>query len=154
VRWRARARAFTRRESKSNSRAYIQQPADDTPKSRWRAPIGPAVTRTEGICFYAEEPPTQTMVIPARFISFRSKRRQWPRSRPPGVGRLINAISSAQLLRVFAVKESNLDRFLREAEECLRQAGIAINDADKRAWVLLAEDWMKLVRAAQRLDTG
>jgi hypothetical protein len=51
------------------------------------------------------------------------------------------------------VKESNLDRFLREAEECLRQAGNAINDADKRAWVLLAEDWMKLVRAAQKLDT-
>ena len=36
--------------------------------------------------------------------------------------------------------ESNLDRFLSEAEECVRQSEIAINPIDKRAWLRLAEE--------------
>jgi hypothetical protein len=48
--------------------------------------------------------------------------------------------------------ESDLDRFLNEAEECLREAGIATDPADKKAWVHLAEDWMKLARVAGERD--
>jgi len=50
------------------------------------------------------------------------------------------------------VAERNLDRFLNEAEECLRQADLATSPADKKAWMQLAEDWMKLARAARKLD--
>lgn len=48
--------------------------------------------------------------------------------------------------------ESNLDRFLNEAEECIRQAAIAIDPLDKQAWLELAEDWMQLARATKELD--
>ena len=48
--------------------------------------------------------------------------------------------------------ESSVDRFLNEAEECLKQAQIAINPLDKKAWLQLAEDWMKLARAAKERD--
>jgi hypothetical protein len=51
-----------------------------------------------------------------------------------------------------SVAESDLDRFLNEAEECLRQADMATNPADKKAWVHLAEDWMKLARAARERE--
>jgi len=50
------------------------------------------------------------------------------------------------------VAESNVDRFLSEAEECLRQAGMAIDPLDKKAWLQLAEDWMELARAAKKRD--
>jgi hypothetical protein len=50
------------------------------------------------------------------------------------------------------VAESNMDRFLNEAEECIRQAGMAADPADKKAWLQLAEDWMKLARAAKERD--
>jgi hypothetical protein len=50
------------------------------------------------------------------------------------------------------VAESNIDRFLNEAEECLRQAAMAIEPLDKKAWLQLAEDWMKLARAAKKRD--
>jgi hypothetical protein len=48
--------------------------------------------------------------------------------------------------------ENNVDRFLNEAEECVRQAEIAVAPLDKRAWLQLAEDWMKLARAAKERD--
>lgn len=48
--------------------------------------------------------------------------------------------------------ESNTDRFLNEAEECLRQAAMAKDALDKKAWLELAEDWMKLARAAKKRD--
>jgi hypothetical protein len=47
---------------------------------------------------------------------------------------------------------SNLERYLSEAEECVRQAAIAVSAADKIAWLLLAEDWVKLARAARERD--
>jgi hypothetical protein len=50
------------------------------------------------------------------------------------------------------VAESKLDRFLNEAEECLRLADMATDRADKKAWIRPAEDWMKLARAAKELD--
>lgn len=50
------------------------------------------------------------------------------------------------------VAESNMDRFLSEAEECIRQADIAISTIDKKAWLELAEDWMKLARAVGERD--
>jgi hypothetical protein len=50
------------------------------------------------------------------------------------------------------VPESNADRYLNEAEECLGQAHIAINLRDKRAWLQLAEEWMELARAAKERD--
>jgi hypothetical protein len=48
--------------------------------------------------------------------------------------------------------ESDAERFLSEAEECIRQAKIAVNPLDKKAWLQLAEDWMKLARAAKERD--
>jgi hypothetical protein len=50
------------------------------------------------------------------------------------------------------VPESNWDRFLDEAEECLRQAAMAKDALDKKAWLELAEDWLKLARAAKERD--
>ena len=43
-------------------------------------------------------------------------------------------------------------QILNEVEECLRQAEIAIEPLDKRAWLELAEDWMKLARALKERD--
>jgi len=51
-----------------------------------------------------------------------------------------------------SVSESNADRFLTEVEECLRQSKMAVTCPDKRAWLELAEDWMKLARAAKERD--
>lgn len=51
-----------------------------------------------------------------------------------------------------AYAESDLNRFLKEVEDCHRQAALAINPLDKRAWLLLAEDWMELIRAAKERD--
>jgi len=48
-----------------------------------------------------------------------------------------------------AMPESDLDRFLNEAEECLRQSRMAVNKFDKGAWLKLAEEWMKLARAVK-----
>ena len=48
--------------------------------------------------------------------------------------------------------ESNLDRFLGEAEECVRQTEIAIDPIDKRAWLQLAEEWIDLARTANERD--
>jgi hypothetical protein len=45
--------------------------------------------------------------------------------------------------------ESKKDRFLKEAEECLRMVDLALNLADKKAWMQLAEDWMKLARSVR-----
>jgi hypothetical protein len=50
------------------------------------------------------------------------------------------------------VTKSNAESFLGEAEECVRQAEMAINPLDRRAWLELAEDWMKLARAAKERD--
>jgi hypothetical protein len=50
------------------------------------------------------------------------------------------------------VTESNAERFLGEAEECVRQAEIAINPLDKQAWLELAEDWIRLAQAAKERD--
>lgn len=48
--------------------------------------------------------------------------------------------------------ESDLNRFLNEVEECLREAQTAILPRDKMAWLRLAEDWMVLVRAEKERD--
>ncbi|HUN95443.1 MAG TPA: hypothetical protein VMU69_04285 [Bradyrhizobium sp.] len=48
--------------------------------------------------------------------------------------------------------ESNVDRFLNEVEECLRQAGMATNSLDRKAWLELAEEWLELARAAKERD--
>jgi len=48
--------------------------------------------------------------------------------------------------------ESDLDRFLSEVEDCIREAQTAILPRDKLAWLLLAEDWMKLARAVKERD--
>ena len=45
--------------------------------------------------------------------------------------------------------DTNTDKFLKQAEDCLREAGKAINPLDKEAWLRLAEDWMKLAQAAK-----
>jgi hypothetical protein len=48
--------------------------------------------------------------------------------------------------------ESNIDRFIDEAEACLQQAEIATDPFDKIAWVQLAEDWIKLARAVKERE--
>jgi hypothetical protein len=48
--------------------------------------------------------------------------------------------------------ESNFERFLDEAEECVRQAEIAADILDKIAWLRLAEDWLNLARAVKERD--
>jgi hypothetical protein len=48
--------------------------------------------------------------------------------------------------------ESNFERFIDEAEECVRQAAIAVDPLDKIAWVRLAEDWIKLAQAVRERD--
>jgi hypothetical protein len=46
--------------------------------------------------------------------------------------------------------ENDADRFLREAEECLREAERASNPLDQEAWLKLAKEWMELSRAAKK----
>jgi len=48
--------------------------------------------------------------------------------------------------------ESDLNRFLNEVEDCIQEAQMAVLERDKMAWLLLAEDWMKLARAARERD--
>jgi hypothetical protein len=50
------------------------------------------------------------------------------------------------------VADGDLERFLDEAEECIRQAQIATNPLDKIAWLRLAEDWIELACAAKDRD--
>jgi hypothetical protein len=47
------------------------------------------------------------------------------------------------------IRETDADRFLRLAEECLKEAEKAINPLDKDAWLKLAEEWLQLARAAK-----
>jgi hypothetical protein len=48
-----------------------------------------------------------------------------------------------------AMRETDADRFLGLAEECLKEAEKAITPLDKEAWLKLAEEWMQLARAAK-----
>jgi hypothetical protein len=48
--------------------------------------------------------------------------------------------------------EKDVDRFLSEAEECVRLSELAINPLDKRAWLELAEDWIRLAKAVKERD--
>jgi hypothetical protein len=41
------------------------------------------------------------------------------------------------------------DRYRREAEECALNADKTMNLVDRKAWLRLAEDWMKLARSAE-----
>jgi hypothetical protein len=50
---------------------------------------------------------------------------------------------------------SRSDEYRRNAEECQRMADNTSNDHDKRAWLRLAESWMRMVRKeAQRHPAG
>jgi hypothetical protein len=44
------------------------------------------------------------------------------------------------------------ERYRRKAEECRAKAGAATDDADRAAWLRLAEDWMELPRSAEMVD--
>jgi hypothetical protein len=48
-----------------------------------------------------------------------------------------------------AMRETDADRFLSSAEECLKEAEKALNPLDKDAWLKLAEEWLQLARAAK-----
>jgi hypothetical protein len=50
--------------------------------------------------------------------------------------------------------ESNEERYRRKAEECREHASIATDDADRNAWLELAEDWLKLARSIERQGAG
>ena len=41
------------------------------------------------------------------------------------------------------------ERFRRHADGCHQKAGRAINPLDKEAWLLLADDWIKMPQAAE-----
>jgi hypothetical protein len=55
--------------------------------------------------------------------------------------------------RVFVNKS---DEFRRNAEECLRMAERTAEEGDKRAWLRLAESWLRMIRpeAAARRQTA
>ena len=40
-------------------------------------------------------------------------------------------------------------RFRRQAQEALEQAGTATNAIDIKAWLLVAEDWLKVAQAVE-----
>lgn len=40
-------------------------------------------------------------------------------------------------------------RFRQQAQEALEQAGAATNSIDIKAWLLVAEDWLKLAQAVE-----
>ncbi|MBO4228080.1 hypothetical protein [Bradyrhizobium neotropicale] len=46
--------------------------------------------------------------------------------------------------------ETDAQRFRKQAQECQELAGKAENARDKEAWLLLAEDWLKLAQGAER----
>jgi hypothetical protein len=50
------------------------------------------------------------------------------------------------------MRETDADRFLKLAEECLREAENARHRIDQEAWLKLAEEWMRMARAAK--ETG
>ena len=48
-----------------------------------------------------------------------------------------------------AMADTDADKLLNNAEECLRQAERAISDRDKEEWIRLASEWIELARAAK-----
>jgi hypothetical protein len=48
-----------------------------------------------------------------------------------------------------AMRETDADRFLSLAEECLKEAEKAISPLDRDTWLKLAEEWLQLARAAK-----
>lgn len=53
------------------------------------------------------------------------------------------------LLSSSAMRASDADRFLNQAEICLREAERTRNQLDKEAWLRLADDWMKLAQGTK-----
>lgn len=51
------------------------------------------------------------------------------------------------------MSKSDADRYLDEAEECVRLSELAINPLDKRAWLELAVERIRLVKAAKERDS-
>ena len=47
---------------------------------------------------------------------------------------------------------SSLEKFIHEAEECVRQADIALDLQDKVTWLRLAEDWLVLAKGAKERE--
>jgi hypothetical protein len=47
------------------------------------------------------------------------------------------------------MRKSDADRFLALAEECIVEADRAVSPVDKEAWLKLAEEWIRLARAAK-----
>ena len=58
--------------------------------------------------------------------------------------------SSGFALVPLAMTETNAERFLREAEECLRQAETALSALDQLSWLRLAQEWTKLAKETER----
>jgi hypothetical protein len=48
--------------------------------------------------------------------------------------------------------ETDADRFLNYAAECLGEAERARNPVDQEAWLKLAQEWMEMARAAKERD--
>jgi hypothetical protein len=51
------------------------------------------------------------------------------------------------------VTTNSLEKFICEAEECVREAEMALDLQDKVAWLRLAEDWLVLARGAKERKT-
>jgi hypothetical protein len=43
------------------------------------------------------------------------------------------------------------ERFLREAQECLRQAAMAISPLDAESWLRRAKEWTRLAKEVERI---
>jgi hypothetical protein len=46
--------------------------------------------------------------------------------------------------------KTNAERFLRKAEECLRQAEKTVSPLDQHRWLRMAKEWLDLVKDAER----
>jgi hypothetical protein len=42
-------------------------------------------------------------------------------------------------------------RFVRKAEECLRQAENAVSPLDQHRWLRMAKEWVELAKGAERM---
>jgi hypothetical protein len=49
-----------------------------------------------------------------------------------------------RFVRYLAMRETDAERFLNHAEQCLKEAEKAISALDKEKWLKFADEWMKL----------
>jgi hypothetical protein len=46
--------------------------------------------------------------------------------------------------------ETDAERFLEEAQECLRQAAMAVSRLDAESWLRMAKEWTRLAKEVEQ----